>query len=252
MEEWEEATLMKSNLPAELVNKAFVLQENPRISDPERFLIKCKTFFGKVPWRIISTTVGSDMISGAARKFGMTRDEGNPGMLLQNIPATLPKPPDTLTIKRVSSEKELNDFFAVLAASFRIPIFALKASYPKVPEDPVSLFIGYETNNPVSCSSLVCSNGIGGIFSVGTDPKARRRGYGEALTWAAIKESRERACEANFLQASEMGASVYEKMGFHRVILYPEWTKKPSALNKLRGLIYWIRLARKINRMKKS
>lgn len=244
IEVWKEATLDKSELPNELVNKVFLLQERPVIENPEEFLKKCHSFFGRVPWRIITTTSGSETIKVAASKFGMTYFAGEPGMLLQNVPGAFPEPPETLSIKKVSTPSEMTDFFKVLRASFKIPMFALKVSYPKVPDDPVSLFVGYEANAPVGCSGLVCLNGIGGIFSVGTDPKARKRGYGEALTWAAVKESRERGCDANFLQASEMGASIYEKMGFRKVISYPQWTKKASLINRLRGLIYWIRLSR--------
>ncbi len=245
MEAWKEATVMKSELPTELVNKVFLLQEKPAIEDPVAFLKKCQSFFGRVPWRIITTISGSETIKVAARKFGMSFDEGSPGMLLQNVPASFPNHPETLAIKKVSNTKEMVDFFNVLRASFKIPMFALKVSYPEVPDHPVSLFVGYEANVPVSCSSLVCLNGIGGIFSVGTSPESRRKGYGEALTWMAVKESRELGCDANFLQASEMGAHVYEKMGFRQVISYLEWTKKASLINRLRGLIYWIRLSRK-------
>jgi len=42
----------------------------------------------------------------------------------------------------------------------------------------------------------------------------RRRGYGAAMTWAAIAEGVKRGCTAAALRATEMGESVYAAMGF--------------------------------------
>lgn len=249
-EQWEEGTVMKSELPSELVNTAALLQDHPNI-DTEKFLTKCKRYFGKVPWKIITTQSGDDLILSSAEKFGLIRSKGDPGMILNPIPTKIPTPLEKLTIKPVSNEKELADFFEVMGVSFGIPTFALRASYPKIPGDPISLFLGYAEGVSVSCSVLVCLDGIGGIFTVGTRPEARRRGYGEALTWACVAESKKKGCEMNFLQASDMGAPIYEKMGFRQVIMYSVWRKKASIFNRLRALIYWIRLSRKY-RSKKS
>ena len=47
-----------------------------------------------------------------------------------------------------------------------------------------------------------------------TPPEFRRRGYGAAATWAAIEVGAQRGCDHAVLQASEMGAPVYRRMGF--------------------------------------
>jgi len=66
------------------------------------------------------------------------------------------------------------------------------------------------------------SDGFVGVYAVATTPSARGRGYGEALTWAAV------ASEPNLpatLQASEMGRPIYERMGFRTMASFTVWTK---------------------------
>ena len=58
------------------------------------------------------------------------------------------------------------------------------------------------------------SSGIAGIFDVATVPRFRRQGLASAITHAAMTLAREvgygRAC----LQASAMGVSLYQRLGF--------------------------------------
>ncbi|WP_262982495.1 GNAT family N-acetyltransferase [Rhodococcus sp. MTM3W5.2] len=51
----------------------------------------------------------------------------------------------------------------------------------------------------------------------------RRRGYGTAVTLAAIDHVRREGAERVVLQASEDGASVYERIGFTPVGTYTEY-----------------------------
>lgn len=57
-----------------------------------------------------------------------------------------------------------------------------------------------------------------GVYSVATIERARRQGFGQAVTWAAIEAGR-RAWGSRFavLQSSVMGRSVYASMGFEEI-----------------------------------
>jgi hypothetical protein len=71
--------------------------------------------------------------------------------------------------------------------------------------------VGWVENRPVSASSVWTEHGINNVTMVATIANARGRGYGEALTWRA-------ACAEPSLPAmlisSDVGRSVYERMGF--------------------------------------
>ncbi len=57
--------------------------------------------------------------------------------------------------------------------------------------------------------------------NVATIEAARGRGYGTAMTWAAIADAAP-GVEIAVLQASALGRPVYERMGFRMVVEYDE------------------------------
>jgi predicted acetyltransferase len=63
---------------------------------------------------------------------------------------------------------------------------------------------------------------------VATPPEHRRRGYGAAVTWAAIEEGRRQGCDHAALQASELGAPIYRSMGFVDVGQYVQLEGPPA------------------------
>jgi predicted acetyltransferase len=73
---------------------------------------------------------------------------------------------------------------------------------------------------PVASSTLVYGGRVAGVHNVATLPEARRRGFGEALTWHAMARGASFGCDMAALQASQMGRPVYERMGFRLVSQY--------------------------------
>ena len=55
------------------------------------------------------------------------------------------------------------------------------------------------------------------IFNVATASDARRRGAGGAVTAAAMADAQARGARWAHLESSEMGRSVYERLGFRHV-----------------------------------
>ena len=60
-------------------------------------------------------------------------------------------------------------------------------------------------------------DGIVAIYNVATVPAARRRGAGAAVTAAAMADAQVDGARWAILETSEMGRSVYERLGFRRV-----------------------------------
>ena len=64
------------------------------------------------------------------------------------------------------------------------------------------------------------SDGTVGIYNVGTAESVRRRGYGWALTLAAIRAGAEAGCTLATLQSAAMAQSLYEVHGFRTLYRY--------------------------------
>jgi len=94
-----------------------------------------------------------------------------------------------------------------------------------VSQPGVELYVGYADGKAVATSALIASRGTVGVVNVGCVESRRRRGYGEAMTWHAVRGGRAWGCEIASLQASAMGQPVYERMGFRLVTGYRTFTR---------------------------
>jgi GNAT superfamily N-acetyltransferase len=137
------------------------------------------------------------------------------------------QPPD-LEIEVVSNLKSLGTWLRVSEKGWGIEPGSLRLHVTKKTlEFPgATYFLGLNNGKPVSTSMSFISDKIVGIYNVSTIPEARGKGFGEALTAAAIKHGFENGCTISSLQASPKGFPVYFRMGFRRVYDYEIWIIK--------------------------
>ena len=128
--------------------------------------------------------------------------------------------PEGLEVRRVSDESELFDYARVIAANWDPPDEAVTAFYARVaetvldPDCPARLLLGYAGGEAVSASECFLSAGVAGVYNVVTLEAARRRGFGTALTSAALLEAREAGYRTAVLQAGAQGLNIYARLGF--------------------------------------
>ncbi len=139
-----------------------------------------------------------------------------PGLVLDPMADPIPAGPAELELVVVREDEDLGAWYAAAGEGMRElipPTFAF---------DPaVRLVVGRVEGRPVCHSIVVGSSKALGIYSVGTSKDVRRRGYGRAVTWAAIEAGRDAwGTRSVILQSSEMGDPVYRAMGFVEVCRY--------------------------------
>ena len=154
-----------------------------------------------------------------------------PGMALLGDPGTRVEPIG-LEIRPAATDQERRDFLQVSAEAYSTygapPAYAEDAffSLESVCAPHIQGFVGYGDGRPVAAAAVYVTHGVAGIGWVGTIESARRRGYAEAVTWAAVREGFRRGAAFANLQASVMGRPIYERMGFltlteYRVLVGP-------------------------------
>lgn len=151
------------------------------------------------------------------------RAEPTPGMALP-MPASIPPAPAGLAIEAVRTPEALVPFREVAFRGFGYPPAAahvfLNERLLGLPG--VRLYAGRVGGEVVATSLLVATGEVGGIYWVATLEEQRGRGYGEALTWAAVAGGIEAGCRVASLQASQLGRPVYARMGFAHVLDYEQ------------------------------
>jgi GNAT superfamily N-acetyltransferase len=151
--------------------------------------------------------------------LGYQRDEWlTPGMALDPLPEDSPPAAPELGIETVVDEAGLDRWFG-----------ASPGMRPFIPRgfafDPdVRLVVGSIDDEPVTTALVFHTDAALGIYAVGTVESARRRGYGAAITRAAIDAGRATwGALPAILQSSEMGSGVYLSMGFREICRYAIW-----------------------------
>lgn len=180
----------------------------------------------------LEEAVAEDLV---ARGYERAPDE-TPVMALRKLPDAPPFQRPDLEIRYVETPEDLALFQTTTMEGFGFPGAAGELFVtPEFHARPgVRLFLGCVRGEPVATSALVATDEIAGIYFVATKEAHRGKGFGEALTWAAVVGGREFRCVVSILQASKLGRPVYERMGFETPAHYIAYAK-PEAANASGG-----------------
>lgn len=190
---------------------------------PPHFFAQATAFFGADTSYSITVDAGiATELTQTLADNGWRLDEEESALVLPRLPAAFPPPPPELTIRVVTDAAG----FAAFQAISRTPPEYIP-SLAAATDPAVALLVGYRTDTPVASSRLSCLGTIADVMGVTTDPDYRRRGYGTAMTWAAIAEGARRGCTVASLTATEMGYTVYTRMGFQPVCIFHTYLPPP-------------------------
>jgi ribosomal protein S18 acetylase RimI-like enzyme len=174
-----------------------------------------------LPFGLLTMEGRHPSLEEEARRLGLARAAALPAMVadqsdLVDLPAS------DLAIRRASGRRALEDAERVCEAGFALTPGALSALYGTglAAAPGLSYYLGYVQGEPVSTAIGLAVGETVGIFNVGTTPGRRRRGYGTAVTERAIRDGFDRGARLAWLQASQLGEPVYERMGFRTVGMY--------------------------------
>ena len=212
--------IVRSGMPVPWLNIAFVTRP---LRDARAQIAAAIAYFDGhgLPF-IVRMREGIDpAVDEAALPLGISYHDSVPGLVLAQL-SDVPALPDRLEVRTATDPDELQRHAHLIAASFEMPL-ALARNFLSVrllDAPDTEFYVGYVDGKPAACSALVVSHGVAGVYNVGCAPEYRRQGFGEAMTWHAVRRGAEIGCAMASLQASEMGRQIYERMGFRLVAQY--------------------------------
>ena len=155
---------------------------------------------------------------------GMRAISRPPGMVAASLsPPQRPLP--EIECCPVADAKLRTAFADITAVSFDIPLTIARAVYQpaRAWNGGYQGFAGLVKGQPVSIAATVATPESLGIYSVGTLPEFRRRGYCEALLRAAVAQTQARQPQPTprlVLESTDAGHVLYRRMGFRDVARY--------------------------------
>lgn len=213
-------SLVSTGAPVGFLNRAFV-QQDP--DDAAASFDNALRFFGDLPFLF---EVRRDLHPRAAEEATRRALEvaaSSPGMVMSPVDLdALNDRYDDLEIRRVSSDDDLAVNLQIQADAFEIPVELIEPVFgPLMAADNAMCFTGWCQGEAVTTSVVVADDGLAGIYSVATVAEARGRGFGEAMTAAAVRAGvEELGCTESYLQSSDMAKGIYERMGYRTVTTY--------------------------------
>jgi ribosomal protein S18 acetylase RimI-like enzyme len=171
-------------------------------------------------------------VAAHARRCGLEFDEEpvyvmpiRPRTTTADVPSTSP-----LSI-RAADQHTIDDAISCFADAFDDDPDAVSRELgPNLLTVPTfTVFVGYLSDEPVATSMLATTRSVGlaGIYSVGTCRAHRGRGFGTALTAAALDAAARQGYDTAVLEPSPSGAPMYRRMGFEPLTTYLETVISP-------------------------
>ena len=163
-------------------------------------------------------------VRDAAAAGGLRVVVARPGMVADPHTVRAPIVSEGLTIER--ADERLDEVASVATEGFGGE-FAINRGFVAegVWRDPrARVYLASLDGTAVATAETSLQEGVLGVFGVATIPGARRRGVGAAITAHAIRDRVDDA-DLAFLQSSEMGRGVYERLGFRAVSAWEVWSR---------------------------
>jgi ribosomal protein S18 acetylase RimI-like enzyme len=226
-EKFPGASLFYTPIPLSLFNTVILTgQDAASIDGVFSSAAKCIAEQGRpILWRLSPTAV-SDEVTTRLEQYGLQQQGRDPAMLA-NL-SELPSPVQITGLKIQASEGRSGryDWARLTCDAFELGPDVRKAMSEceaAIPESEFASqprYVGYLDGEPVAVSSLVMTEGLAGVYAVATLPDARNRGIGTAMTLHVMREGKMRGAKSAVLQATEIGKSVYEGIGFSTAYEY--------------------------------
>src|SRR5579862_4069129 len=168
----------------------------------------CEDYVSAAAKRALPKLLSEEGLEAAIPVTGMTSDA---------FPLQQSSPP-FLQIERVTSEAMLREYANINCEAYGFPLESGRTALheSRLWNEDAYAFLGYKNGRAVSGASVIVHDGYLYLALVATRPKARNKGYAEALVRHALQTAYEATkISRTILHATDQGYRVYRHVGYH-------------------------------------
>lgn len=214
---WNGVALVGSDLPGPGFNFAAVL--HPDAPPLDELLPVAREFFAPAEkgWGVLVEGDAGHPMEAELRTRGWAVDEDEPAFVLPDL-ASLRSPTAGELVVRQTADSTA--FHRLVGAAFNAPPEFADTMVPAetFAHDPdIALFVGSAGGAAVTAAGYSRTGSTAVLWGVATLESHRGRGYGSAVSRAALLHAAGRGCTSAALRAGPKSVPVYERLGFKRV-----------------------------------
>ena len=153
---------------------------------------------------------------GLFARFGYSAYDSMPAMWLDGAPLDDPPASPDLAISRITMPGPLSAFRSILSEVFRLSPseVSLVLSERALSVLHARHYLGTMHGAAAATATLVLSEGVAGVWNVGTMPAYRHRGVAAAMMRHILAEARGVGYASSMLLASDEGVPLYRRLGY--------------------------------------
>ena len=225
---WEGVGMTGSELPGPGFNFAAVLGPAPKLDE---ILPIAHEFFADATngWGVLVEGGAGHPMEAELLARGWVVAEDEPAFVLQRLSDPGPAPPE-LIIRQVQSPEDEVVYHQLLATAFAAPPEFATLMVPVGPylTDPdIAIFIGSVDGVDVTAAGYSRYETMAAVWGIGTLEDYRGRGYGAAITRAALSHAAANGCESASLRSGPKSIPLYERLGFQYVCQHRTYAAPP-------------------------
>ena len=184
------------------------------------------------PSAFMSTETVPDDSARILEAAGFVLTESMPLMALDLERLQVPEPPLGCTLERADAAAH-DAWVEAMSTGYELPRAIVEPMGPGVLDGDqdglhVEFHLARHEGRPVASSMHTRREGTIGNYCIATDPEYRGRGLGGWVTAAPLHAFREAGYRTAVLQSSEMGASIYRRLGFEEYGTIPLYVRIPG------------------------
>lgn len=126
--------------------------------------------------------------------------------------------PDGLTISTADDAESLRTwagvYFSAAPQEYKEAVADIIDELGCGPHLPWTNYIGHINGKAVASSMVFVEAGVAGLYYIGTLPDHRKQGIGTTMTNYSLKQAQLQSHDLVVLQATDMGADIYRRVGF--------------------------------------